>query len=242
MSKRVAVIIPFYNGQAYIKKCVDSLEIDRKDVWLIDNSEIPFNNNLGVHHVVTQGKRLGFGKAVNLGVSKLPKGKYSHIIILNQDAYFKENHFVNFVEKLVGNQEDFLCPKLYQEDFQEIIPFVKERYFRKGVPKGDTYISDYVGVLIACSLELWNKLNGFDERFFMYFEENDLFKRAIKDKPILFLPDVHVAHRNKADKMEEDLLKAFYKSEILFAKKHEPKSRYFFLRFKNLMRRIKKAY
>ena len=194
--------------------------------------------NLDVNHIITKEKKLGFGKAVNYGVNLVAKKNYTHVIILNQDAYFQENHFKQFTSELSINNEDFVCPLLFTEEFKEIIPFVRERYFNVGVPKEKVYIADYVGVTVACSIKLWNDLDGLDEQFFMYFEENDIFKRASKDKPILLLPHVHVAHRNKDEKMKGEELDWFYKSEMLFALKHESKMKYIRLKLKYYLRKL----
>lgn len=237
MSHKTAILIPYYNGEKYIEKCIASLDCEHKDIWIIDNSENSYEFDSELNHIVTKTKKLGFAKAVNLGMDLLLKAGYKHAIILNQDAYFQESHFGIFVEELQKNEEDFLCPLLYTEEFLEVIPFVRERYFSLGVPKSNTNIKDYVGVVIGCSLGLWKELGGLDEDFFMYFEENDLFRRSKKELPILLTPNVHVAHRNKEEKMEEESLDWFYRSEILYAKKHESFMRQMILRVKYYLRR-----
>ncbi len=244
MINNVAVLIPFYNGDPFIERCITSLTCDHKDIWIIDNSEISSSliaeKYLALNHIITKEKKLGFGKAVNLGLKELTTAGYSSVIILNQDAYFKEGHFEIFSLAVENNRNQFICPLLYSEGFNNIIPFIKERYFRDGIPTIESSIEDYVGVVIGVSLSLINSLGGFDEQFFMYFEENDLFKRAPKERPILLIPKVHVAHRNKEEKMKGEELDWFYRSELYYAKKHLSISRYYFLKLKYHLRKLVK--
>ncbi len=238
MSTKVAVLIPYYNGKEVIDKCLDSLDCDKQDIWLIDNSEQPDTFEAQFHHIVTEHKRLGFSKTVNIGLRKIRELGYTHVIILNQDAYFKSGHFLRFCKELENLEKGFLCPLLYTEEFKELIPFVKQRYFESHIPSKNEYISDYVGVVIGSRLEYLKKLGDFDEQFFMYFEENDLFRRSKLKKPVLIMPNVHVAHKNKASKMEQDLLMQFYKSELYFEKKHGTCAGYMKKRFLYFMRKI----
>ncbi len=212
-----------------------------QDVWIFDNSEIPEEPPSGCNHIITEGKKLGFAKAVNIGLKELTKQGYDFVIILNQDAYFAERHFDLFVETILSYPDHFICPLLFKEEFTEVIPFVKERYFKAGIPSSKKEIQDYVGVVIAGKLDHFNSLNGFDEDFFMYFEENDLFKRSHRHYPIVLDPHVHVAHRNKTSHMGKEELQWFYKSELHYSKKHDRKWNYYWLKAKGIARRLLKS-
>lgn len=47
--------------------------------------------------------------------------------------------------------------------------------------------------------DVFRKANGFDERFFMYFEDADLSRRIRKKAAIVFYPNVYVYHAWKRD-------------------------------------------
>jgi len=236
-----AVLIPYYNGEALIQKCLKSLDCKEKDVWIIDNSESPAEFEDSYSHVITQKKRLGFAKTVNIGLKKVTEAGYQHVIVLNQDAYFRKGDFTRFVNVIEEHPNHFCCPILYTENFVQEIPFVKERYFQRGIPVARKEVRDYVGVVIGGHLNLFNSLDGFDERFFMYFEENDLFKRAPLSLPVIIDPEIHVAHRNKEEVMGKEELRWFYESEAYFARKHEGLSKYIWLRTKGFLRRVLKV-
>ena len=47
--------------------------------------------------------------------------------------------------------------------------------------------------------DIFRKANGFDERFFMYFEDADLSRRIRKKASIVFYPNAYVYHAWKRD-------------------------------------------
>lgn len=236
--RRVAVIIPFYNGQEYIAKCLESISCDPSDVWIIDNSESPFTFENPINQIITEHKKLGFAKTVNIGMKAVKEADYQFAVVMNQDAYFEAGHYAAFEKELLENKDFFIVPQLFTENFQQNIEFVIERYFPSGIPTEKTELKDYVGVTIGGAIDLFLKDGGFDESFFMYFEENDLFRRAEKARPVLFIPSVHVAHKNKPSRMSAESLKWFFRSELLYAKKHESRFRYLFLLLKYYVRKL----
>lgn len=83
----------------------------------------------------------------------------------------------------------------------------------------------------GCSLifrrEIYGKLKGFDENFFMYTEDEEICYRVHQlGYKILYTPDIVVTHlegeSNKNKKINEFLLKEKIKSEFYYYKKHFP--------------------
>ena len=83
----------------------------------------------------------------------------------------------------------------------------------------------------GCSLifkrEVYEKLKGFDENFFMYTEDEEICYRVHRlGYKILYTPDIVVTHfegkSNKNKEINEFLLKEKIKSEFYFYKKHFP--------------------
>jgi GT2 family glycosyltransferase len=85
----------------------------------------------------------------------------------------------------------------------------------------------------GCSLifkrEVYEKLGGFDENFFMYTEDEEICYRVHKiGYKILYTPDIVVTHlegkSNKNSKINEFLLQEKIKSEFYYYKKHFPEN------------------
>lgn len=50
------------------------------------------------------------------------------------------------------------------------------------------------GCFFCIRTEVFKKLNGFDDRFFMYFEDADITRRARQLGRVVFYPDINVTH------------------------------------------------
>lgn len=51
------------------------------------------------------------------------------------------------------------------------------------------------GSFLVIRTELFKKLNGFDDRFFMYLEDADLCKRVNEISKLMYYPGASVVHR-----------------------------------------------
>jgi GT2 family glycosyltransferase len=74
-------------------------------------------------------------------------------------------------------------------------------------------------------LELFNQVGGFDERYFMYYEEIDLFKKLKNiGYRVLYLPDVYVVHYGgESTKQQFARMRAEQqRSLLLYLKKWHP--------------------
>lgn len=147
---------------------------------------------------------LGFGKANNLG-AKIAKGKY--LFFLNSDCLLIENTikaFYDFMERnnidgsigVVGallydkamklNTSYHKFPTITSE-LNWIIVFLFNKLFFPSIDPPKTYnysqsqFSNEVDFISGADLfilkKIFDELNGFDEQFFLFYEETDLQKR-----------------------------------------------------------------
>ena len=65
---------------------------------------------------------------------------------------------------------------------------------RNEVINGPIDIEFCTGCFFCIRTEIFKKLNGFDDRFFMYFEDADITRRARKLGSVVFYPDIKVTH------------------------------------------------
>lgn len=195
---KLGVVIPYYNGAKFIARCLDTIEPSSlSDVFVVDNSEDPADISKKVQLIRSEESKIGFGAAVNLGLEKVYESTYDYVLVLNQDAYFAQGHFQKLVDYLENNILDrFASPMIYKEDLQAEMPFIMERYFPNGSPTEAKDIDDFVGVALIAPVVLMKSLRGFDTRYFMYYEDNDIIARSGIEKPVRILPCVHVAHHN----------------------------------------------
>lgn len=78
------------------------------------------------------------------------------------------------------------------------------------------------GSALLIKKSMFNKLNGFDEKLFMYFEDTDLCFRAVKSgKKVVYEPNAKIIHYGgKSTKSKKKSLKIYRKSRNYYLSKH----------------------
>jgi len=160
----------------------------------------------------------GYGWGNNFGAT-YATGKY--ILIINPDNEPEPNA----IEKMVAMMEadpsiGILAPRLQYGDgtvrqssrsFPTILdviikripllqPFFKQRiarYLQSGVTSLEPRDTDWVvGAVLMLQLDFYRELKGFDERFFLFFEDMDLSRRTLKvGKRVVYAPRITVRDR-----------------------------------------------
>lgn len=204
----LSIIIVNYNTCELLKNCINSIEqylfnvtyeiivIDNNSK---DNSQEWLNQlaqNNSTVKVICSSINLGFGKANNEGL-KIAGGKY--VLFLNSDTYLIDSSvktiidWIESVDSCFGAGCLLLNPDLSYGvsygQFPELITAIKEvisnKYceFRAIAPTKKNMVKkiDFpCGAFFIVKKNLLDKIGYFDERFFLYFEETDLAKRAKK--------------------------------------------------------------
>lgn len=83
------IIIPFYNGHQYIDKLLSTIPQSVPTLIIDDHSKTPLPN------AIRPLKKGYFTGAVNEGI----KGCKNDVLILNQDTYFTDDSWLNFIEE-----------------------------------------------------------------------------------------------------------------------------------------------
>lgn len=172
--------------------------------------------------LVVSDKNLGMGGGNNLGI-KNSTGKF--ILIANPDLVFHNNTLKLLYEYLGAHPEvgivgpkllnpdgslqyscarfpNFFLPVLRRTALGRYLPAVVDRYLMKESDHTEVTAVDWI--LGACLLlrrdELFIDDKLFDERFFMYFEDVDLCRRAkLEKKQVIYYPLVQAIHDHNRD-------------------------------------------
>lgn len=198
----VSVIIVNYNTREITSHCINSIFDYTKgasfEVILVDNGSTDgsrelFSDDNRITYIYSE-TNLGFGKANNLG-AKHAKGNY--LFFLNSDTYF-ENDVLHFFLEYLNNANDIKLgvvgallrnekgeingyggefPTLWSSlktalhlDHHKDFPGLNDK-----VPFSVEYV---LGADMFVSNSLFQEVRGFDESFFMYYEESDLQYRS----------------------------------------------------------------
>lgn len=180
-----------------IQDLVDNIE-DEIEIIIVNNSSDENLNSLRSHtiKIITPEKNLGYGGGVNLG---LRYAQYENILIINPDIEVFKFNFPkqNGLFIAGGYRPDkpfgFKFPSLFKDTIGLLFTFLKKhtRSMIKCEPNEITRVDWVVGSLIATNKTTLERLGGFDERFFLFFEEVDFCKRADKlDIPVFITPGI----------------------------------------------------
>ena len=214
--------------------------------------------NIKSLHIISNSENIGFGKAVNQA-SEIATGEY--IMVLNPDTIIEENTISTLVEYLEKNNSvGMVGPKILNADgtlqlaCKRSFPTIKvalpklmglDRIFPKSRWAGKynlTYLDpekihkvDAIsGSCMLIKSKIFNDINGFDEKFFMFGEDLDLCKRVWENgHGIHYLPETKIIHY-KGESVKTapyDSREAFYHSMNIYINKHYSSTLGAFTRF-----------
>lgn len=194
---------------------------ESKTLFLIDNS--PNNlfkdqfNNPNIKYISTV-KNIGFGAGHNLIIEYL-KNTLGYHLVLNPDVSFSSNVLTSLIIELEKNKNvAMIAPKVlfpsgeYQNSCRRypsltellVRRFYLKNIFKKTIQKGiytdrnlnQSFNPDYLtGCFHLYKTEDFIKLEGFDERYFLYMEDVDICKKIDKlGKKKLYYPKVEITH------------------------------------------------
>ncbi|GCL39302.1 putative glycosyltransferase [Sphaerospermopsis reniformis] len=253
MTKKVSIILVNYNGAEVLPDCLNSISKfftkDNSEVIVVDNASEDFSpdfvaKNFPDIHLVRLPVNRGFGAGNNAG-AKVAKGEF--LFLLNTDTIITSNilpHLINLMEE--NPEVGIIGPKLLFPDGSFQISFSpkisikgeieakKLQSYAQFPTKLNPLEQDFkqikevdivVGAALFIRADLFHSLGGFDENFFMYFEESDLCQR-VKNKgyKILYTPQVSLIHirGHSVNKIANKMVVEYRLSQIYYYKKHRP--------------------
>jgi GT2 family glycosyltransferase len=192
---RLIVLLVNYNGMQYLGPCLESIrrfappntKVVMEDNASTDGSTEAVEKNYPWVQTVRSAKNLGFSGGNNLA-GKNVQGEF--ILLLNTDTLLLEsiapvvdwlkNHAsygAVTINMLDGDHTPRACTGRFPSPLRlallRSMLIAPEKYSAE-----EAYEVDWVqGSFLLIRTDLWNTLNGLDERYFMYVEDVDLCRR-----------------------------------------------------------------
>ena len=209
-----SVIIPNFNGKAFLKPCLESLTQQTKksrEIILVDNGSTDDSVEFIKSHypevkIISLPSNRGFAAAVNQGIEQ---SKGSFVAVLNNDTMVNPD----WLEVLCGFLEEnphigFCASKITQYDNPEVIDSVGHGMMRSGyafnignaVKDSGQYdnLREVFGAPAAAVVyrrSMLNDIGLFDEDFHMYLEDVDLsFRALLRGHKCMYVPQATVRH------------------------------------------------
>ena len=250
---KISIIIVTYDSQTEIRLCLESLYTHVKnfefEIIVVDNNskdstkKIVKNNFKSVKVIENESNR-GFSVANNQG-AKLAKGDF--LFFLNPDSVLSENVIEKLLKVYNANLNvGIVAPKIIDEnhDFVEstgdypnffsltyelfgmylFLPLSLFGYRHTNIIEDKNIYGWVSGACFLIKKDFFTSLDGFDENFFLYYEDTDLCLRTknILKKNILITNEVNVMHMGGKSSIDDSYLskKSSYRSKLYYSRKH----------------------
>jgi hypothetical protein len=251
----VTISIVNYNGRKIIKDCIESIlkntEMLNYEIIVIDNASSDgspemMKKDFPMINLIVNKRNEGFAKANNK-VFKYASGKY--FLLLNPDCIVTDNTIAKMLKlmeerKDVGiigckiintNGEIEISSDKFPTLYNELVLKIKKNVIRHNKSFEKIYNSTYMksqevdwvsGAVLLIRSEIYRKINGMDEEYFLYFEDIDLCKRVKNNGWKIFYETkfevMHMRGSSVRKKSKEDISSIYHKSHLYYYKRHNP--------------------
>jgi hypothetical protein len=172
------------------------------------------------YHYIKTAKNIGYGAANNIAIQHCDS---LYHLVMNPDVFVAEDTLLEAIRYMQSHPAvGLLSPDVYGEDgarhylckriptlldmfLRSAAPAVLRKLFQKRMQAFEMRDKDYNGEIIdvpsptGCFMffhtDVLKRLNGFDERFFLYFEDFDLGRRLLDISHSAYVPQVRIIHQ-----------------------------------------------
>ncbi len=248
---RFSVIIVNYDSWPYTLRCIESLlatGYEGLEITVVDNDQKPVPELPSGVRLIRNEQNVGFARAHNRGI-RASTGEY--MVFANPDTLVERDFFgrlasfftehpdagiagprildgsgavqlsarkeIGFVSGLLGRTS--LLTRLFPKSMA-----VRRLFPAMDAPDGPTIVDWVSGACMAARRSIIEGIGPFDKRFFMYFEDADLCRRARESGWLVYyLPCTEVIHHTGKSSRSKPLATwRLHKSAFLYHRKHGP--------------------
>lgn len=242
----LSVVLVSYNSREFLPACLGSLKEHLGDIpheiIVVDNASADGSADWvgrafpDVHLIVNRENR-GYPIANNQGID-VAQGEY--VLLLNPDTTVGPGVFATLIEEMrakplvgvsapalrlpsgeiqisFGNKVNFITEAVKKLFWNRLL---SRRIERDKRPRSVGWLG---GACLLCRSEALETVQGFDERFFLYFEDIDLcFRIRALGRDLLYIPTLEIRHEGGASTSGASLQSRFHyrRSQLYFYRKH----------------------
>lgn len=251
-AERIWTVVVNWRQTDATLKCLASLQdagAALDDVVVVDNESSGEVEQLvrarypGVT-VLAQSENIGFAKAVNIGGQHAVANGATAVLLLNNDATLLPGAMHALRECLAAlSTVGVFTAKVFRTEAPDQLwavggEFTGRRVVELGAGEHDTgaYDERRLDFVYGCAMlmraDMLRDVGGFDERYFLYYEDIDLCLRAReRGWDVAMAPSAHVLHEGSRSTRDEPAMKVYHhaRSRALFFSRHLRASRLVFL-------------
>ena len=229
----VSIVIVSFRSEEALSNLLPSIPLECEIIIVNNDSPLPKKiKEIRNLFEIINSENKGFGSACNIGVKAATK---DYVFIVNPDTVFENNTVIKLLQLSEKMPEaSAFTPKIFNqkklESFKRRSILLDKNKWLKTHPSKVSEIPVMGGAAIFIKKEIFIRIGGFDERIFLYHEDDDLSLRLKNEiGPLIYCPDtsiVHIGGNSSSRSPEIAKLKGFHmgRSRVYAMKKHMVKN------------------
>lgn len=232
----LAVVVVSFNTRELLEQCLLSIEAARPARIVVVDNRSPdgsaelVRDRFPAVELIVPDRNLGYGAAANLGIAACEQPA---VLLLNGDTIIApdapavlgralaEHPQAGIVAPRLANPDGSLQPSTHPwpspadmlladtglHKLVRRVPWLRERFLRTWGHDRERTVPWARGAALAIRRSAFDAVGGFDERYFMYWEEVDLARRLRgAGMEVLFCPAATIVHIRAASTSQSDAL------------------------------------
>ena len=215
--KKIAIIVPNWNGEESIKECLNSLEIQDRSIdyhtVVVDNGSIDRSIDIIEDFkdviLLKQSRNLGFAGGVNKGIEYAINNAFDYVALFNNDAVANKDWLKNLSARIQSNKNIGIVTSKIIDSKNRHLDSTGDYLTIWGLPyprgRGEAVSDKYDDSLEIFSgsggasiyrIKMFQDIGLFDKSFFAYYEDVDLsFRAQLAGWKVAYEPSAVVYHQ-----------------------------------------------
>ena len=235
LRENISFVVVCYKSSLALKSLLLSIPKE-SEVILVDNSKDQETKEIAISYdcvLIENKKNIGYGSACNLGAEK---ASGSYLLFINPDSELNPGTLDELIKATdrYPNASAFnpkIIDRTGKQDFKRrsvLLP--KSKWMSKKFPTFDKDVSVLSGAAIFIKKEKFLQIKGFDEKIFLYHEDDDISIR-LKNKigNLMYIHNAVITHIGGSSSSRDESIakiKGYHmgRSRVYAQKKHNIKA------------------
>lgn len=188
MINNLSIIITTFNSSGVIFDCLKKINIQGEGIFVVDNNSSDntieiIEKNFPKVNIIKNKNNLGYGRANNIALKKI---QTEFALILNPDAFILEKDINKIIELMINETSVAIAAPILLNKFPAQDDDIKNQ---KDIidankilsHKNFTEVRYIIGAIMFLRMNIFKKIGFFDEKIFLYYEDDEICWRAIKN-------------------------------------------------------------
>lgn len=204
----IGVVVVTYNSEKDIEKCLASVFQQGCEVEVVVVDNASEDGTVGVLRgkfpqvkLIQNEENVGFAKAVNQGERFLQQGRNINstdfLLLMNPDAVLEEGALEEMLKVMEEQECAVVQPVIMKMSKPEEVMTCGNEYRGMGLVMRNTssravrrrQISYASGTCLLLRSDVWEEMGGFDESYFLYYEDTEFSHRLRQKGHQIWLAD-----------------------------------------------------